>query len=477
MTTLRGADLSGTETLDPALVEQLRSRFSGALISPSDPTYDETRGLWNGMIDKRPSLIARCLGLADVLAAVDFARTNKLLLAIRGGGHNVAGTASCDGGLMVDLSLMRAVLVNQDDRTVMVQGGATLGDIDREAQVFGLAVPGGVVSTTGVAGLTLGGGTGWQMRKRGLTIDNLISAEIVTAAGEVLIASEDVNEDLFWAIRGGGGNFGVVTSFRFRAHPVGPEVYVCSPMYPAELSAEVLAAWRDFVSDVPRELACAFFYWSIPADEFFPVEVHGAPVAVPVAVYVGPPEEGERLTKPLRKLGTPLVDFSGPTLWRALQTMFDSFVPKQQLQYYWKSLYLNSLDDAVVQDLLGMGTTIPSTYTYTPLALLGGAVSDVAADATAFGRRDMPYLLELDSMWADPSEAARNIQWTRETWTAMLAHSDGSLYLNFPGLGEEQDRLVRSAVGESNYARLRQIKRLYDPENLFRVNLNIPPAE
>src|SRR5690348_2160159 len=308
VTTLDG----GTAVLEDQPVQELAMGLRGPLLQAGDAGYDEARQLWNGMMDKRPALIARCSGVADVISAVNFARDHKLLLAVRGGGHNVAGNACCDAGLMIDLSPMDGVRVNPATQRVRVQGGATLGQMDRETQVLGLAVPAGVVSTTGIGGLTLGGGTGWQCRKRGLTIDNLLSADVVTADGQLLVASAGENEDLFWAIRGGGGNFGVVTSFELQAYPVGPTVTLCAPFYPIDLSGKVMRAFRDFVSAAPEEFGAALLFWSVPANPYFPAEHHGKATVIPVLVYTGSLEEGERLTQPLRSLGTPYCDLSGP---------------------------------------------------------------------------------------------------------------------------------------------------------------------
>jgi FAD/FMN-containing dehydrogenase len=479
MATVAGARVATTDggaaELDEQTIGGLAASLRGGLLRPGDPGYDEGRLLWNGMIDKRPALMARCSGAADVIAAVNFAREHDLLLAVRGGGHGVAGRAACDDGLMLDLSLMRGVRVDPQAQTVRVQGGATLGDMDRESQVFNLAVPSGVVSTTGVAGLTLGGGTGWQMRKRGLSIDNLLSADVVTADGQLRIASETENPDLFWGLRGGGGNFGVVTSFEFRAYPVGPMVVLCAPLYSAALAGPALRAWRDFMRQAPEEFGASFLWWSIPANPFFPAEHHGKPVVIPLVVYVGELDEGQRLSQPLRELGTPLVDLSGPIPWTALQSMFDPFVPKRGLQYYWKSTYLTSLDDSVADVLVESAATIPSTYTYLVILPFGGATARVGAEDTAFGRRDIPYLLELDSMWADPAEQERNLAWTRAVWADLQRYSTGGLYLNFPGFGEEGEDLVRASVGEANHRRLAAIKASYDPTNLFRLNLNVTP--
>ena len=469
--------LAGSEVvLDDATIDTFRAGLRGELLTTDAADYDEARRIWNGMMDKRPALIARCSGVADVIDAVNFARTHNLLVAIRGGGHNVAGNASCDDGLMIDLSEMRAVRVDPQARTVRVQGGATWGDADRETQVFGLAVPGGVVSTTGVAGLTLGGGTGWQMRKRGLSIDNLLSVDIVTADGRLLVASETENQDLFWAVRGGGGNFGVVTSFEFRAHPVGPMVALCASFYPEAMGGAVLRAWRDFMLKAPEELGAAFLFWAVPEHPFFPKEAQGKPVVIPVAVYTGKVEDGERLVQPLRNLGTPLLDLSGPIPWTAVQGMFDPFLPKSDFQYYWKSLYLENLREEAVDHLVKLAAGRQSLNTMVILLQFGGAMSRVGAEETAFGRRDMGYLLELDSTWKDPKASERNIAWTRQAWSETMPYSTGGLYLNFPGFGEEGEKLVRSAVGSANYERLAALKKKYDPTNLFRLNLNIKPA-
>jgi FAD/FMN-containing dehydrogenase len=313
------------------------------------------------------------------------------------------------------------------------------------------------------------------MRKRGLSIDNLLSVDIVTADGQLKIASETENPDLFWGLRGGGGNFGVATSFEFRAHPVGPMVVLCAPFYSADLAVPALRAWRDFMRDAPEEFGASFLWWSIPANPFFPAEHHGKKCVIPLVVYVGELADGERLSQPLRSLGTPLVDLSGPIPWTAMQGMFDSFVPKRNLQYYWKSIYLNTLADDAVDFLAERAATVPSTNTYLVILPFGGATSRVGADDTAFGRRDIPYLLEFDSMWADPAEADRNIEWTRRTWSETQRYSDGGLYLNFPGFAEEGENLVRASVGDANYRRLAALKAKYDPSNLFRLNLNVSP--
>jgi hypothetical protein len=461
--------------LDEQTVQAFAASLKGGLLRPDEPGYDEGRVLWNGMHDKRPALVARCGGAADVIVSVNFARTHDLLLAVRGGGHNVAGRAACDDGLMLDLSLMRSVRVDPRTSTVRVQGGATLGDMDRETQVFSLAVPAGVVSTTGVAGLTLGGGTGWQLRKRGLTIDNMISADVVTADGQLRIASDSENPDLLWALKGGGGNFGVVTSFEFKTYPVGPNVMLFAPLLPVDTGPAALRAWRDFMRAAPEEFGASFLFWSVPPLPFIPNEHHGKQCVIPLVVYAGDLQEGERLIQPLRSLGTPYVDFTGPMPWTALQAMFDPFVPKRDLQYYWKCTYLTGLQDDVCDFLVQRAATIPSTYTYLVILPFGGAFSRVGPEDTAFGRRDIPYLLEFDSMWADPAQADRNIEWTRAAWTEIQPYSTGGMYLNFPGFAEEGEDMVRNSVGATNFARLAAIKAKYDPTNLFMMNLNIRP--
>jgi FAD/FMN-containing dehydrogenase len=478
MTTLDITTLDGSkQNIKREIADSLQAAMRGAVLKAGDAGYDEACIVWNGMFNKRPALIARCEGAADVIAAVNFAREHDILLAVRGGGHSVAGNSSCDDGLLIDLSRMKGVRVDPKAATVRVQGGATLGDMDRETQVFGIAAPAGVVSTTGVGGLTLGGGTGWQTRRRGLTIDNLLSVDIVTADGRLRVASASENADLFWAVRGGGGNFGVVTSFEYKAYPVGPTVLLCCPLFPFEDSGKVMRAFREFVRTAPDEFGAALLFWFIPENPYFPQEHHGKPVVIPIMVYIGDIAEGEKLARPIRELGTPLVDLSGPIPWTALQSMFDPFVPKRAQHYYWKNLYIKRTDDEVIEALIKIGASIPSKRTYLVWQPLGGgAMSKVGASDTAFGPRDMGYMFEFDSMWVDPAETEMNVAWTRKNWADLQRFSTGGLYINFPGLGEEGEKLVRSAVGDTNYDRLAKAKAQYDPGNLFRLNQNIKPA-
>jgi FAD/FMN-containing dehydrogenase len=369
---------------------------------------------------------------------------------------------------------MRGVRVDPAARTVRAQGGATWGDVDRETQLFGLATPGGNVSTTGVGGLTLHGGWGWMRRKYGYSVDNLISVDVVTADGQVRTATEAENSDLFWAIRGAGSNFGVVTSFEFRLHEVGPLVVLAAPIYAMEDAERVVPAWRDFMEAAPDEVSSALFLWSVPATEAFPAELHDRAMVVPAAVYAGPAEEGERVLRPLRELATPLLDLSAAMPYAVLQGAFDPLFPKGRL-YYWKSIYLNDFDEETMAATIRYARNRPTPMTLLGLWHLGGgAASRVQADATAFGRRDAPYLLSFDTTWEDPVDSERCFAWTRAAWADMHRFSDGGLYLNFAGFGEEKENLVRAGYGD-NYDRLVELKTRYDPDNLFRMNQNIRP--
>jgi FAD/FMN-containing dehydrogenase len=436
--------------------------------------YEDARRIQNGLIDRHPALIVRCSGTADVVETVNFARDRGLLLSIRGGGHNVAGNAMNDGGVVVDLSGMRGVHVDPATKTVRAAGGATWGDVDRETQLFGLAVPGGVVSTTGIAGLTLHGGYGHLRRKFGLSIDNLLSAEIVTADGQVRTASATDHADLFWALRGAGSNFGVVTSFEFRANSVGPMVQLCAPFYALEDGRTALRAWRDFTASASDDISSLAVVWSVPDADAFPAELRRRPVVILASVYAGPTDEGARIMQPLRELATPLLDLSGPMPFTVLQTAFDPFFPKGRL-YYWKSTNVHELNDACIDTILAAAASRPSHMSDIPIWHLGGALSRVAPEATAYGRRDAPYLVTAEATWTDSAQNDQNIHWARELVAAMRPYSRGGLYLNFAGFGEEKEAMLRDAYG-SNYDRLVAIKTQYDPGNVFRMNLNIPPT-
>jgi FAD/FMN-containing dehydrogenase len=467
---------TATETiLDPGAMQEFEAAVRGPVLVPGVEGYDEARAIWNGLIDRRPALIVQCTGAADVVDCVKFARREGLLLSIKGGGHNVAGNAVNDGGMVIDLSAMRGVHVDPSTQTVRVQGGATLGDLDRETQLFGLAVPAGVVSTTGVAGLTLHGGAGHLRRKHGLSIDSLISVDIVTADGEIRTASATENEDLFWAVRGAGSNFGVVTSFEFQAYPVGPMIMVGAIFYPVDDAQSLLRGWRDYMKTAPDELSSMALLWSVPPGQPFPPEHHGKPVMVVAGAYCGAVEDGEPVVQPLRELGEPLVDLSGPWPWLGLQSGFDALFPKGGF-YYWKSRTLAELSDAAIDVIIGFAADRPSPLTDIIVWHHGGAMTRVGEAETAYGGRDAGFLVTGEASWADPALNEQAIAWGRAFWDAIGAHSTGGIYLNFAGLAEEKEALVKAGYG-ANYERLAALKAKYDPTNLFRMNLNIVPAE
>ncbi len=457
------------------LIQELAAKVRGEVLLPGDAGYDQVRRLWNGMIDKRPALIVRCLGNADVIDAVNFGRDNNLDIAIRGGGHNVAGNAVCDDGLMIDLSLMRSVQVDPVNRTAWVQGGCKLGDVDRETQLHGLAVPAGVVSHTGVAGLTLGGGTGWLSGKHGLTVDHLLEVEIVTADGRLLRASKNEHADLFWALTGGGGNFGVATAFKFNLLDIGPQLMRAAVLYPADEARQVLTKWRELLPTLPDEVTTLAILWAIPDVDLFPSAFRGQPVLAIHGVYCGDIDEGEAAVQALRELGNPVMDASGLIPYTELQQQFDPFVPMHDCQYYWKSLEIDELSDEVIEQVVSQGESRPPRSLIV-IQNMKGAYSRVAAGATAYGDRSVPFLLELNATWTDPGENEKNIKWTRDFWELMRAYSlSGGVYLNHPGFGEEGEELVKASYGD-NYARLASIKKEYDPGNLFHLNQNIKPA-
>jgi FAD/FMN-containing dehydrogenase len=468
------AELVTEVTVDAEAIQGFVEGVRGRVLRSGDPGYDDARAIWNGLIDRRPALIVQCTGAADVVDAVNFAREQNLLLSVKGGAHNVAGNAVNDGGLVIDLSQMNGVHVDPTTETVRAQGGALWGDCDRETQLFGLAVPGGVVSTTGIAGLTLHGGVGHLRRKHGLSIDNLLSVDIVTADGQLRRASATENEDLFWAVRGAGSNFGVVTSFEFQAHPVGPMVMVGAVFYPLEDGRTLLAAWRDYMAAAPEELSSIAFFWNVPAHEPFPPEHHGKPVLIVAAVYSGSLEEGEPVVQPLRELAEPVIDLSGPWPWLGLQSGFDALFPKGDFRY-WKSRAFAELSTDAIDEIADWAGRRPTPITDITIWHHGGAMSRIGETETAYAGRDAPFLVTGEVSWTDPEQSDEAIEWGREFWAAMGRHSTGGIYLNFPGLGEEKEALVRAGYGV-NYDRLAALKAKYDPANLFRMNLNITPA-
>jgi FAD/FMN-containing dehydrogenase len=453
-------------------VEQLRSALQGSLLAPGAPGYDESRTIWNAMIDRRPGLIVRCAATADVALAVRFAREHDLLLAVRGGGHNIAGNAVCEGGLMIDLSPMKAVRVDPASRTARVEGGATLADFDREAQATGLATPLGINSTTGVAGLTLGGGFGWLSRRFGLAIDNLLSAEVVTAKGEVVRASSDENPDLFWAIRGGGGNFGVVTSFEFRLHRVGPEVLSGLIIHPLDAARDVLRFYRDFLSITPEEFVCWFVMRKAPPLPFLPAEWHGREILALAVCYSGSSlAEGERIAAPLRGFGKPIADVIARQPFAAWQTVLDPLLTPG-FRNYWKSHDFREVSDGLIDVLIEHARKLPDPSTEIAFAQLGGAVGRVANDATAYGHRDGQFVMNVHGRWEDRAKDAACIGWARDLFWAAAPFATGNVYVNF--LTQDEGDRVLAAYGR-NYARLSTLKSKYDPGNLFRLNQNIRP--
>jgi FAD/FMN-containing dehydrogenase len=476
MAEVRIVTLAGTESaLDESVVERFGSELRGELLRPGDDEYEEIRQLWNGVIDRRPALIARCAAVEDVVLAVNFARENDLLLAVRGGGHNVAGTASAEGGLVVDLSSMKDIEVDPERRTVRAGAGVTIGELDEETQQHGLATPMGVVSETGIAGLTLNGGMGHLRRKHGLSSDNLLSVDVVTADGRSLTASAEENADLFWAIRGGGGNFGVVTSFEYRLHPVGPEVMCAFVFYPGDRAREVLRSAEEYMAEAPDELSPLSFLGRVPSVEEFPEEWHGEQFVAILAVHAGSVEEGEEALKPLRELADPIVDFSGPMPYAEIQKLLDEDYP-DGWRYYWKSLNVDGLGDGVIEALIEHAEAAPSDHSTIDVWFQGGVMGCVGADESAFGDRSAPILLGIEANWAEePHEDEANIAWARSCYTDMRRFSGGGVYLNFPGFLEEGQGLMRDAYG-GNYERLVTLKSQYDPANLFRLNQNIKPT-
>lgn len=464
--------LEGGETaIAPEAVESLAAGLRGAVIRPDEPGYDTSRSLWNGMIDRRPGLVIRALGTGDIQTAVNFARDNGLLMAVRGGGHQIAGLAVAEGALLLDLSQMRSVHVDAARRRVHVDPGALLGDMDRETQLYGLAVPSGVNSTTGVAGLTLGGGFGWITRKYGMTIDNLVSAKLVTADGQLRHVSAEENPDLFWAIRGGGGNFGVVAAFEFQAHPVGPEVMSGLLIHPIAEARELLQAFRGICDRAPDELTVWAVLRQAPPLPFLPEEWHGREVLILAACYSGDMAEGEAAMAELRSLGAPIVDVISPHPFAGWQAAFDPLlVPGAR--NYWKSHDFLALNDAAIDTILSAVKDLPDPASEVFIAHVGGAMARVANDATAFPQRDAHFTMNVHTRWEDPAKDAACIGWARALFDAAAPHSAGSVYVNFVP-GDEPGRLADAYGG--NLARLAEIKARHDPGNLFRVNHNIVP--
>jgi FAD/FMN-containing dehydrogenase len=457
--------------LDEATVEQFRVSLRGELIQHGDLRYDEARKAYNAMIDKYPRMIARCADIADVISSVNFARENDIILAIRGGGHSAPGLGLVDDGLVIDLSRMRGVRVDPQARTVRVEGGATLGDVDHAAHAFGLAVPAGIVSTTGIGGLTLGGGQGYLTRKYGLSIDNLLEADLVLADGSLVKASEEEHEDLFWAIRGGGGNFGVVTSFLFRAHRV-HTVYAGPTLWHIEQAEEVLRWYRQFIPQAPEDLCGLFVFLVVPPGPPFPEHLHGKTMCGVVWCYAGPLEEAEEAFRSIRQFGPPALDLVGPMPLPTLNSLFDPLVPPG-LQQYWTGDFINELSDEAIALHVRYGEKTPTMLSTTLLFPVDGAVHRVGKDETAFSYRDATWSATINGVDPDPANNERIISWTKEYGEALHPYSAGGAYVNFM-MDEGQERV--KATYRDNYERLVAIKNEYDPTNLFRANQNIKPT-
>jgi len=459
--------------LDRSAVAALRKLLRGPLLQPAEPGYDEARTIWNAMITKRPALIARVSGNADVIACVNFARENGLPLSIRGGGHNIAGTALCDGGLMIDMSLRRGVRVNPTRRIVRVEGGATWGDVDHETQPFGLVVPSGIVSNTGVGGFTMGGGFGWTSRKFGYAADNLMSVDIVTADGELRLASDKENPDLFWALRGGGGNFGAVTSFEFKASRHGPQALCGMVVYPMGEARAVMQQFRQITAVAPDELCCLLILRRAPAVSYLPQDVHGRPIAAIAVCWAGDSGDGRAAVLPLKTFARPLADTIERKPFVEHQTMLDAGQPFGR-RYYWKSHYFAEIGDDLIDAMIEHAERITSPHSAALLMHLGGTPARLDPSMNAVGLRAASYVLNIQAAWESAQEDRRHLLWARECWSATRQFSTGSAYINFMTEDEGEAR-VRAAFPAAVYARLREVKSRFDPGNLFHGAQNIPP--
>ncbi len=459
--------------ISESVLVEFRSTLRGPVLFPGQPAYEEARRIHNAMIDKHPAFIVRCAGVADVIAAVKFARTHAIPTSVRGTGHNVAGISLCDDGMVIDLSAMKGIHVNPTARTVRVEAGVTWAEINHELQPFGLAATGGYVGTTGVGGLTLGGGLGWMVRKHGCALDNLLSADVVTAEGNLLRASLSENPDLFWGIRGGGGNFGIVTSFEFQAHPVGT-VLAGLVLHPLSKSGNVVRFWRDYEETAPEEMSNSIVVFTAPPELPVPESLRREAIVAIGGVWIGSVEEGESALRPLREYGPPAADIYQPMPYSAAQTMADFLWPKG-LYSYWKSSFLKSLSDGALNTILQFYAETPSPRTVVVIEHDGdSAWSRVPEDATAFGHRRWPYNMVVTTMWTDPKDTDANIRWTREFWDALKPFLAPAAYVNYLGDMREED--VRSAYGQK-YERLAILKNKYDPTNFFCMNQNIKPTE
>jgi len=465
---------AGVETLIPKeIVDDFKNSVRGTLISPRDAVYDEVRKVHNGMINKRPALIVQCICVTDVIASVNFAAKNNLLVAVRGAGHNVAGTALCDGGIVIDLSKMKAIRIDPTRGTARVEAGVTWGELSHDLQLFGLAATGGYVSTTGVSGLTLGGGLGWLLRKHGMALDNLLSIDVVTADGKLITADATQNQDLFWGMRGGGGNLGIATSFKFKVHPAGT-VLAGLVLHPVSQGKLALQHWRDFSDKSPMELTGGALLFHPPAELPLPPVLHQEGVVAMGGVYAGSLDIGEQALRPLREFGPPTADLIQRMPYSAAQTMADFLWPRG-FHNYWKSNFLKELSDDAIDTLLKFFAIAPSRQTVVVLEHIGNcAMSQVSDDETAFGDRNVNFNLLVTSLWTDPADSEVNIHWTREFFDAMKPFMSSAVYVNY--MGDEGEERVKQSYGKK-YERLAQLKQKYDPKNMFRTNQNITPAK
>ena len=461
--------------LGEATVQELREAIRGWVVTPEDAVYEEARAVWNGDIDRHPALIVRCVGPADVTEAIRFARSEDLDIAIRGGGHNVAGFATVDGGIVIDLSPMKGIRVDPKAKRARAQGGVLWGELDHETQAFGLATTGGLVASTGIAGFTLGGGVGWLMRRHGLAVDNLIGADVVTADGQLVRADEEENSELLWGLRGGGGNFGVVTEFEYKLHDVGPVIYGGVIMYRADKAEDLLSFYSDWVAELPDDLTSMVVFLTAPPAPFVPADLVGSPMVAIACCHAGDHNDAERSLKPLRDFASPEVDIVGPMPYLALQSMFDNSAPHGS-HNYWKTAYLDELTTEAIETIVEQGRGLSGLNPHSTFHLhhLGGAVSRVDSSATAFRHRNKPFVFNVIGQWEAGEPRDEHVRWVKDTWDALQVAGAGDPYLNF--LANETDEEVRSAYGGDTYERLVTLKDRYDPNNVFHLNQNIRPS-
>ena len=467
---LRATD-GGVVQISPEILQAFKAGFRGPVIGPDAPEYEETRKIWNAMIDRRPGLIVRCTGTADVVAAVRFARQHQFLVSVRGGGHNIAGLAVCEGGLMIDLSLMKGVWVDPKGNTARAQAGCTLGDVDRETQFHGLAAVMGFVSATGIAGLTVGGGFGYLTRKHGWTCDTLVSMEVVTPQGKVVRAAADENASLFWALRGGSGNFGIVTSFEYKLFPVGPEILGGAIAWRAEDAKEVLDFYREFTSKTPRDTTCVAVLRIAPPAPWLPKDMHGKPIVAVFVCHSGSIEEGEKIVAPLRAFGRPVADIITRRPYTQMQSLLDATQPKGR-RYYWKSHYLPKVDPKAIDVLIDHATRLPSPHSAILLFQIQGAIGELPADHSPAGNRDASYVINIAASWENAADDTQCVRWSRACFEATRGFSTGGTYINFLTEEEGSER-IEAAYGRPILEQLAELKKKYDPENMFRHTKNV----